>query len=236
MGLLKYIVIQSFEYFSLFIFILIQFRFFLRENILQISLISLLLSFVSYTFTNAGLNALFPIIQVVIILLYIRIAMKVSLLNALIMFFTGYIVFGLAQTCVLAATLHAEIFQDKIDAGTDEAYFVQIITIALMFLISWLISLLKGGFSFIEAHSRFSTKSFTGKSRIFIMFIVFAFIVSIAANIIILEIDNPPQLEIAFLNLVLLLILFYLSIRRDEVNDRSAIQSSRRQNEENKPG
>lgn len=229
MSLFKYIVIQSFEYLSLFIFILVQFRFSLKENITQIGLISLLLSFVSHSFIDSGMNGIFPLIQLIFVMLYIQLVMKVSIINALIMFFTGYIVFGVAQVCILAAAMHLGIVQGNVDAGTNDAYLIQVITILLMSLLSFVIFFYKGGFSFIEARSRFSKVSFTGKNRTFALFIGFAFIVSIIANIFIVEGDNPPLLGIAFINLILLLILFYLSIRRDEVDDRTSLQSSSNQ-------
>lgn len=219
MSLLKYITISALEYLSLFIFILVQFRFSIKENIAQIGFISLLLSFVSYSFVNADLNVVFPVIQFIFVLLYIHLVMKVSIFNSMIMFFTGYIVFGLAQTCIVAAARHLDLVDGQMQAGTDEAYVIQLITIILMLIFSTIIVIMKGGFSFIEARSRFSRKTFTGKNRIFIGFIVIAFVVTMVSNVVILENKNPPNLEIASILLVMLLLLFYLSLRRDEVND-----------------
>lgn len=226
MELLQYILISSFEYLSFFVFIIVQFRFSLKENISQLALISLLLSFVSYTFNDAGLNGYFPLIQFIIVLLYIQFVMKVSILNALIMFFTGYIVYGLAQTCILAAAMHLEIVDGMIVAGTQDAYFVQVVSILLMSVFSFLIVYLKGGLSFIEARSRFSRKSFTGNNRIFIIFTVIAFMITIITNINFLESDNPPLLAIALIFLIFIFVLFYLSIRRDNGNDRGSLQST----------
>lgn len=216
MDLLKYISISTFEYLSLFIFILVQFRFSVKENISPVGLISLLLSFVSYTFTNSGLNGLFPLIQLFIVLLYFQLVMKVNILNALIMFFTGYIVIGLVQTCILTVAMHLEFVTDKTKAGTNTAYTFQLITIFILFLFSLLIVHFKGGFSFIEARSRFTRKSFTGKNRIFIGFIVIAFIITAVGNIVLVEYENPPLLLLAFIFLVVLLLLFYLSLKKDE--------------------
>lgn len=219
MDLLKYITFSSLEYFSCFMFILVQFRFSLKESITQLMLISILLSFVSYSFVSAELDGLFPLIQFIFILLYIQFVLKVSFFNATIMFFTGYIVFGLVQTCVIAAAMHLGIHEDELQPGTNIAYVIQLISIILMSLFSISIISLKGGFSFVVARSRFSKKSIKGKNRMFILFIIFAFIVSIVANISMLEYKNPPYLIIASTLLILLLTLFYFSLRRDEVND-----------------
>lgn len=216
MSMLKYIIFSSLEYLSLFMFILIQFRFSLKENITQILLISLLLSFVSYSFWSADLNGIFPLIQFVIVLLYMQIVMKVSLFNALIMFFTGYIVLGVVQTCFVALTMHLDPLHKELKAGTNGAYLMQLISSSMMMIFSFLVSYLKGGFSFIEAKSRFSRKTFTGKNRFSIGFILLAFLITIVSNILLLEHETPPYLAIAFILMLVLLSLFYLSLRRDE--------------------
>lgn len=192
-----------------------------------------MLSFVSYTFINADMNDLFPLIQFIFLLLYIYLVMKVSLVNALIMFFTGYIVFGLVQTCVIAGAMHLEFITEQLKPATTDAYFIQAVSIVLMLLLSFFIVNLKGGFSFIEARSRFSRKSFTGNNRAFIIFIIIAFMITLVTNIYFLRIENPPYLEIASIFLVLLIIFFYLTIRRDESNDRGYVQSSRSKTKEN---
>lgn len=216
MDLLKYISISTFEYLSLFVFILVQFRFSIKENISPIALISILLSFVSYTFTNSGFGGLFPIVQFLIVLLYFQLVMKVNIFNAMIMYFTGYIVIGLVQTCILTAAMHLEFVTGNAKAGTNTAYAFQLITIVIMLIFSLLIVYFKGGFSFIEARSRFTSRSFTGKNRIFIGFISIAFIVTAVGNIMLVEYENPPLLFLASTFLVVLLLLFYLSIKKDE--------------------
>lgn len=218
MSMLKYIFFSSLEYLSSFVFILIQFRFSLKENLSQILLISLLLSFVSYSFINADLNGLFPIVQLLIGLTYIQMVMKINVFNALIMFFTGYIVFGLVQTCTIAVAMHLEFVHAKVAAGTNSAFGLHFASSLFMLLLSLLTYRLKGGFSFIEARSRFSKKMFTGKNRLFISFIMLAFVITMIANVMILN-DHPPYLWIASILLVVLVALIYMSIRRDEVID-----------------
>ncbi len=235
MDLLTYIISSSLEYLSFFIFLIAQFRFSLKENLSQITLISLLLAFVSYSLINADLNGVLPLIQFIFVLFYIYLYMKVSILNALIKFFTGYIVYGLAQTCIIAAAMHLELVQDKIEAGTRDGYYIQITTVLVILLFSYLIVLLKGGLSFIEARSRFSRKSITGTNKLFIVFIVITFLVTIFTNMYFLGKDNPPLLEIAFVFLIFIVLLFYLSIRKDEGNDRGNLKSSSSKNERNQP-
>ncbi|QMV43526.1 hypothetical protein [Cohnella cholangitidis] len=219
MDLFKFIFFSSLEYFSSFVFILVQFRFSLKENATKIVLISLLLSFVSYSFINADLSTISPIIQIVIFLIYIQMVMKVSVINSIIMVFTGYIVYGLVQTCIIAVFSHVGVIERELEAATNTAYLLQVSSCILMLLLSFLNYYFKGGFSFIEARSRFSKKSFTGKNKGFIAFIFIGLFISVFSNIVILESETPPYLLIASVLLVALVILFYFSLRRDEVVD-----------------
>lgn len=219
MSLFKYIFFSSLEYFSTFVFILIQFRFSLRENATKILLISLVLSFVSYSFTSSDLGAVSPIVQIVIFLAFIHQVMKVSILNSVIMVFTGYIVYGLVQTCIIAVLSHVGVIEGALKPATNIAYQLQVYSCVLMLLLSYLTYYFKGGFSFIEARSRFSKSTFTGKNKWFVAFIAIALTITVLANIVILVSESPPYLLIGLVLMVALIILFYLSLRRDESVD-----------------
>lgn len=216
MSLLKFIFFSSLEYFSSFTFILVQFRFPWKENLLKILLISLLLSFVSYSFISAELSTISPLIQIVIFLVYIQMVMKVSLINSALMVFTGYIVFGLVQTCLIAVYSHVGIIDESLAPFTNSAYLLQVTSCLMMLLLCVLNYYFKGGFSFIEARSRFSKKAFAGKNKWFIAYILVALVITISVNMVILASETPPYLTIAFILLVALVVLFYLSLRKDE--------------------
>ncbi|WP_027085553.1 hypothetical protein [Cohnella panacarvi] len=219
MSLLEYITFSFLEYLSLFVFIFVQFRFSIKENITQIGMIALLLSFVSYSFTSSDLNGVLPLVQFIIVLLYIRMVMKVTIFNALLMYFVGYIVLGVAQTCIVAVARHIQFLQGDLKPATYEGDVLQFISSCILLLSSYVIYYLKGGFSFIEARSRFSKKTFVGKNVIYISFVILAFIITVVSSIIMIELENPPYLLIASILLIILISLFYLSLRKDEVID-----------------
>ncbi|MFC5469810.1 hypothetical protein ACFPPD_13835 [Cohnella suwonensis] len=219
MNLLKFVFFSSLEYFSSFVFILVQFRFPLKENIVKIVLISLLLSFVSYSFINADLSTISPVIQIIILLIYIQVVLKVNIINSIIMVFTSYIVYGLVQTCLIAAFTHVGLIAGELKAETNTAFILQVSSCLLVLLICSLNYYFKGGFSFIEARSRFSKNSFTGKNKGFIGYIFLALVITVFSNIVILESPNPPYLPIAAILLITLFVLFYLSLKRDESVD-----------------
>jgi hypothetical protein len=219
MSLLNFILFSSLEYFSSFVFISIQFRFSIRDNILKIILISLLLSFVSYSFINADLRGISSLIQTIIFLVYIYLIMKVSIVNSIIMVLTGYIVLGLVQTCIVAVLSHLGIIVGELEVGATITYEVQVVSSVFMLILSYLTYYFRGGFSFIEAHGRFSKKSFVGKNKWFIVGILVVFIITIFSNIFMLESKNPPYLWVASVLLVALIFLFYITFKRDETID-----------------
>lgn len=220
MSLFKFIFFSSLEYFSSFLFVLIQFRFSLRENISKIILISLLLSFVSYSFINNDLGDISPLVQNLIFLIYIQVVLKVSVTNSIIMVLTGYIVFGLVQTCIIAVSSHIGLIElEKLQAATPTAYMIQACSFLLMSILSFLTYHFKGGFSFIEARSRFSKKSLTGKNKWFIIYILLAFLVTLYSNITLIKSENPPYLLIASVLMLTLVIHVYMTLRRDETSD-----------------
>jgi hypothetical protein len=219
MTLLYFILFSSLEYFSSFVFISIQFRFSIRENILKIILISLLLSFVSYSLINADLRGISPLIQTLIFLIYIYLLMKVSIINSIIMVLTGYIVLGLVQTCIVAVLSHLGIVAGELEVGAAITYKVQVASSVFMLILSFLTYYFKGGFSFIEAHGRFTKKSFVGKNKWFIVGIFVVFIITTCLNIFMLESKNPQYLAVASVLLVALIFLSYITFKRDEIID-----------------
>ncbi|WP_276354611.1 hypothetical protein [Cohnella caldifontis] len=215
MNLLKFIMFSSLEYFSSFMFILLQFRFTIRGNIEKILLISVLLSFVSYSFIETKMLGLSPLIQNIIFLVYIWMILKVSLLNSLIMLLTGYTVFGMIQTCFAAVFYHLGIVSGDLVMGTKSSYLISICSSISMVILGGFIYFLKGGFSFIENRGRV-TKKMTGKDKLFVIYILVAFIVTLLVNIYMLDQVEPPYLLLAALLTVVLIFIFYLTFKRDE--------------------
>lgn len=219
MNLLKFIFFSSLEYLTSFAYILMQFRFSLRENIDKILLISVLLSFVSYSFIEADLLGLSPLIQNVIFLIYIWMVLRVSLPNSLIMLITGYTVFGLVQSCYAAISHHLGWIEGEIKMGTDVAYTISIASSITMVLFSLSIYWLKGGFSFIESRSRLSNKPMERKHKFFVAYIILAFVITLIANIYMLNNANPPYLLVATILFIILIFIFYFTFKRDESVD-----------------
>ncbi|MFD0673131.1 hypothetical protein [Cohnella sp. GCM10027633] len=220
MNLLKFIFFSSLEYFGTFMFVLVQFRFSVKENISKIVLISLLLSFVSYSLRLNELNSISPLIQNLIFLMYIQMVMKVNIIHTIIMVLTGYIVFGLVQTCIIAVALHLDFIDlNNFEPASTYANIIQFLSFVVMTVFSLLTLKFKGGFSFIEARSRFSRKIFSGKNKWFLLLIFLSFIVTIISNIILIESENPPFLLIASIMMIILLVHTYMTLRKDESND-----------------
>lgn len=219
MDLLKFVVFSSLEYFSSFIFILVQFRFSLRENLSKILLISILLSFVSYSFIQADLRDISPLVQNAIFLIYIWMVLKVSLPNSIIMLLTGYTVFGLVQTCIIAIFSHIGLLSGELKIGATITYQVQVYSTILMLILSVSTYYLKGGFSFIGIRGRATKNRNKRKYIFFTTYIVISFIITIVINIYLLNYKHPSYIGAVSILLIVLLFLLYLSFKRDESID-----------------
>jgi len=219
MELLKFVFFSFLEYFSSFVFILVQFRFSVRENSGKVALISVLLSFVSYSFINADLRDVSPLVQNAIFLIYIWMVLKVNLLNSLIMLFTGYTVFGLIQTCIVAVLSHLGYITGELEIGAHITNMVAVYSSIAMFAVSTSTYLLKGGFSFVGTRGRINKKRFTRQYIGFVVYIVLAFVVTFLTNIYLLSMKHPSYLASAFVLLAVLILLFYISFKKDESVD-----------------
>lgn len=219
MSLLKFILFSSLEYFSSLIFILIQFRFSIRENIGKIFLISVLLSFVSYSFVEADLLGISPLVQNIIFLIYIWMVLKVSLPNSLVMLITGYTVFGLVQSCYAAVFYQIGFIEGVIEMGTNTAYTLSICSSITMLVLSAAVYYLKAGFSFIGTRGRVTKKKMSVQYKLFVCYIIMAFFVTLFSSMYILQNSNPRYMLVASILLVVLIFIFYLTFKRDESND-----------------
>jgi hypothetical protein len=218
MDLLKFIVFSSLEYFVSFVFILIQFRFSLKENISKIVLISILLSFVSYSFIQADLRGISSLIQTIIFFVYIYHIMKVSIINSIIMVMTGYIMLGLVQTCLLAVLYHVGVIHGELVVGDQITYIVQVVSSLIILVLSFAIYYFNGGYSFIETNGRFSKTKLKGRNLSFVISLIGIFIVTIVTNMILLDTKDPPYLPVASILFFILLLFSYMTFRRDEHN------------------
>jgi hypothetical protein len=219
MFLLKFVFFSSMEYLSVLIFILTQFRFTIRENIAKITLISILLSFVSFSLIGADLRGISPLVQNAIFFIYIWIVLKVSLLNSIVMVLTGYTVYGLVQTCVVAIHAQLGMTSGVFLIGDEIGHQVQVISSSIMLLLSICTSYLNGGFSFVENRGKMNQKKLSRRYIFYIIYILFAFIVTIFTNLYLLTSDNPSYILGASTLIVILIVLFYMSFRRDESVD-----------------
>jgi|GEM_PF-3631995 len=219
MSLPKYIFFCSLEYLSALIFILTQFRFSVKENIGKILLLSVFLSFVSFSLINADMRDIGPIVQNLIFLIYIWVVLKVSFLNAVIMLLTGYTVFGLVQTCILALHAEAGLVSGVVVLGDNITYQIQALSSIVMLLLSLLTLILNGGFSFVGIRGRIQKRRINRKVIFYFIYIVLVFILTMLVNLYLLTSDHPSYIMSVLVLLVALSILFYLSFKRDESVD-----------------
>lgn len=215
MSFIMFILASMFEYTSFFIFVMVLFRFTIREHIAKFILGSLILAFVSNTIQTESLQDISPLINVVILFFLITIILRTRLFHSFVMLVIGYVAQALVQWLLVSVLIHYKVF-NQINSYTRNGYIVQVLTFLIMCLISAFIYATKGGFSYIQSNNRFYKDSLKG-NRLFITFLVLGLLVLFFANFLYMTSSNLPDYlySIAIATIIILIILIYFSIRKD---------------------
>jgi|HigsolmetaGSP12D_1036236.scaffolds.fasta_scaffold01823_4 hypothetical protein len=210
-----FVFFSSLEYIAFIFFILVLFRFGIRENLVKFVVFSIVLSLVSNSLQSESLQAVSSLIQAVLMICFVAFFLRVHWLNAAIMVITGYVLNFIVQWTIIAVTLHFS-GRQEIDPNTTDAYLIQTASAAVMFLFAVVTRLLKGGFSFIDQDSRFRrSKVFARENRPFAAFLLFSILATFVANLL-LGRQNPPYLAIAIVLFAAMIGLIYICVKRDE--------------------
>jgi hypothetical protein len=217
MSFIMFIAASMLEYISFFIFVLVLFRFSIKEYILKFMLGSLILAFVSNTVQTESLQDISPLINVFILFFLITIILRTKLFHSFIMVTIGYVAQALVQWLLVTFFIHFGVF-DEITPYTGNAYRIQVMTFIVMCLISYCIHITKGGFSYIQSSSRFYKDSFRG-NKMFAIFMILGLVILFAGNIFYMtsyDRLSDSLATICIVVVVLLIVMIYFSIRKDE--------------------
>ncbi|MBB6731179.1 hypothetical protein [Cohnella zeiphila] len=176
---------------------------------------ALILAFVSNTVQTESLQDISPLVNIIILFFLITIILRLRLFHAFIMVAIGYVVQAFVQWVLYSTLIHYGVFKE-IEPYTRNGYSVQGMTFMAICLISAFIYYTKGGFSYIQSHSRFYKDSFRG-NKLFVVFMAIGLIILIGVNVVyIASYEIPSDLLTAMVAiLVVLIILIYFSIRKD---------------------
>jgi len=211
-----FVFFSSLEPLAFFYFLLVLFRFNIKENLLKFTVLSIVLSLVSNSLQTESLQAISPLVQPGLCILFVVFFLRVHFMNAAIMVITGYVVNFMIQVVLLGIFNHFNVLTE-ITPYTMNAYIVQTISAFLMFLFGLFIYLQKGGFSFIDTGSRLKRqKLFVKENKLFVIFLLISILIIFATNLIFMATDSPPYLLISILLLLSIIVLMSLSIKRDE--------------------
>ena len=211
----SFVFFSSLEYISFFSFILILFRFNIREYILKFATFSIVLSLVSNTLQTESLRAVSPLVQAGLMICFVVFFLRVHLFNATIMVTTGYLINFIVSWIIATVTTHFGNI-GEIEPYTRNAFIMQTASAFMMLMFGLVIYLQKGGFSFIENNSRFKRNKFFEKdNRPFLVFISLSIIAIFIVNLMFVLFKNLPNLFVSVFLFIALLGLIYLSVKRD---------------------
>ncbi|WP_239614961.1 hypothetical protein [Cohnella mopanensis] len=207
---------STIEYLASFSFILVLFRFSFRENSLKFGVFALVLSLVSQTLQTEFLQATSSLIQTLLIILFFYFFLKVTLFNSAVMVITGYLLNFIVQWTFAGIYMHFGIVQELLPY-TRDGYLLQTSSVLVMALLTVLIVVLKGGFSFVENYNRINkSKFFSKQNRLFLLFIVISLFTVFIANLLLMVTESPPYLLVSIFLMVSMLVLIFLTVRKDE--------------------
>lgn len=216
MKFFEFIFFSMLEYLSFFYFILVLFRFEIKENVPKFVIFSIVLSLISNTFQTESLQAISPLIQAAFMIFFAIFILRVHIFNAVIMIITGYMTYSIIQWTITGIASHLA-GTIEIEPYTNQAYIIQTASACLFFVFALIIYLQKGGFSFIDTSSQFKrSKFFTKENRLFIIYLFFSIVVTFTGNILFIVPEHPPYLFYSILLFIGLSGLIYISVKRDE--------------------
>ncbi len=215
-----FILASTLEFMGYFIFALVLFRFSVREHGLKFLLLSVILSFVSNTLQIESLQDISPLVNVFLFVFLLTIILKIRLLHALIMSVIAYIAFVLVQWLLYMLLIRYGVFEN-IEPYTWSGFVLQGLTAFTLIAAAGLIHLRKGGFSYIQSDSRFFKDTFRG-NKWFVFFLMLGLVNVMLANIVFLTnlIKVPTYLyTFSIVFVIIMVILIYFSIRKDDSGD-----------------
>lgn len=216
MKLIEFLIFSTIEYLTSIYFILILFRFNVRENLAKFSVIAIILSLISHFLQQEEtLRSMSSIIQPALMIVFVTFFLRVHLFNSMIMVITGYVVGFITQWGILAFTFHFGGVQD-VEPYTGPAFTIQVASSIILLLFALVTYYRNGGFSFIDYRSRFKrTKIFTKENRSFLIFMFISIVVIFIATSLFVITKNPPYLLVSIFLLFALFGLLYICAKRD---------------------
>ncbi|XID93316.1 hypothetical protein ACF3MZ_01910 [Paenibacillaceae bacterium WGS1546] len=211
-----FILFSTLEYFSSLTLMLVLFRFSWKEHYLKFLVFSILLSLISNTLIQQGLDSIAPLVQLLVFMFLVYVVLRVNLINSMIMVFTTYFIFGLVQITIIMMFTYFGIIEN-VAVYEFSAFITQVASSFYMFLFAAIIYWRHGGFSFVDYKSNNKKLLLFNKAnRIFFIVLIVVFVLFVSINMLYYNSSRPPYLLIALIFLFSLFALLYLAIRRDD--------------------
>lgn len=203
-----FILFSTLEALAIYTIMLTIFRYNVFDYIKQLLPISFLMSLCSYSvWSDFELSSYAPVISVFILIFFIFLVLRTSLIGAVLVAVKGYIAYAVVQTIALAILqLSGLISLERVQANKPDLYILQITTAIILFVISFFLFRARYGFSY--SLNRFKWK---GEGRL-VLGILIAGIAFIAG----ISLFRTTLFLAAAILAALLFFLIYLSLREEK--------------------
>lgn len=206
LDLLGFMIFSSIEALSLYVLIMALFRLKVTSYAWQAVTLVLLINIQSFILRSEfALSDLVPVISILMFVFFFAVVVKLTFVWSVLATILGYVIFAVIQTSIIVMVYGST---DEIQSYAIKGYFLQVLSSAIMILISWLLKARNLGFAFDMEVLRFKFEDYL------VMIFILIFIGAIALFLYI----NQTWLTLLFFIVNAGFLLFY-AIRKEKVND-----------------
>src|SRR5690625_1713853 len=209
---------SSFEYVAIIMIAFAIYRIRFKNIAFHLLFISLSLSYVSFTMRDhVGIESFAPIIQIMVLFLFIWLMFRIQVFYALLITVTGYfsLVIDQGLLIVLLDFLGVIIFE-QVAPSTMIGYYIQMLTAAVLIVLSSIVEKFNWGFDFVP-HSEFAKVRMRHENTIILSIILVAFLIFLVTYSLVMynKLINGFQI-IVMTNIVALALLIYFARKKDK--------------------
>jgi len=212
---------SSLEYIAIIALMFTLFKIEYKHMKYQIGFVCLILSYVSYTTRLEGLTSISPMVQLVLLILFVWLLFQIQVFYAALISIVGYHVYGGIQS-ILAIIMEflGALSLDNPNLMALPFTILAVLSSVSVLLISYIIKKNNWGFTFVPHSPHRKVKLGKDKNRVVLIVILFG-IVLFGISYYFTYVRNLPELVylLTIVNIVISILVIYYAIRKETNED-----------------
>lgn len=212
-----YFILGIMDVIAVFVLMFKIFRLPIREYWVEISILSAVISIISYLLRVVmEIPAIDPILQLTLFVLFMRSIIKIRLFPSVLLSFSGIIAYAAIQFLVFYILIFLGLLHEN-DAQENSLYLLQICAQSTSYLIGYLIYRFNFGFTFVNRppHAFFIKEKMT-RSNVYLMLWLMVGIMLFVGTMVSIYSNLGKMIVVIPITCLSFIILLYLANRRDK--------------------